>query len=177
MKSSILVFAAGLALCSGCAMVEKKVTSVAPAPAPAPAQPVVAANVTPSTEAIAAEKVRNPEALKAYPINRYVDPNDPNVMHEGHVIYRREIGPGWNLTPTAPTVVQLGPTLVAAADGAKQPNPLPAELEQRIAEQNQLMASLVEQNESLAKELARLSGEMAQLRQRQVSFAATEEKK
>jgi hypothetical protein len=93
------------------------------------------------------------------------------------VIYRREIGPGWNLTPTAATTVQLGPGLTATSDGAKQPNPLPAELEQKIAEQNQLMASLIEQNESLAKELAKLNGEIALIRQKQSGFATLEEKK
>jgi len=115
------------------------------------------------------------EALKAYPINRYVDPNNPNVMHEGHVVYRREAAGGWNLNPNAPTVVPLGPVL-AVADGAKQTNPLPAELEQRMAEKNQLMASLIEQNESLSKELVQLTKEVGELRQRG-AFAATEEKK
>lgn len=38
---------------------------------------------------------------------------------EVHVIYRREIGPGWNLTPTAPTTVQLGTGLTTMADGAR----------------------------------------------------------
>ena len=31
--------------------------------------------------------VRTPEQLKAYPVGRYEDPNDPNVMHEGHTVY------------------------------------------------------------------------------------------
>ncbi|PTY02035.1 hypothetical protein DB347_25090 [Opitutaceae bacterium EW11] len=122
------------------------------------------------------EDVRYSDALKAYPVNRYVDPNDPNVMHEGHVVYRRESSAAWNLNPNAPTVVPLGPAL-AVADPAKQPNPLPAELEQKMAEQNQLMASLIEQNESLAKQLAKLNGEIAEMRAKQSSFAATEEKK
>ena len=66
----------------------------------------------------------------------------------------------------------LGPVL-AVADPAKQPNPLPAELEQKIAEQNQLMASLIEQNEALAKELARINKELAEQRVKQP--AATKE--
>lgn len=175
MKNRIwLVFATAL-LAGGCATVEKK-TAVTSPPATPPPAPVAATPSVPG-EQKAAENVRHAEALKAYPVNRYVDPNDPNVMHEGHVIYRREVGSGWNLTPTAPTVVQLGPALAVTADGAKQPNPLPAELEQRIAEQNQLMASLIEQNESLAKELARLNREVATIRQKEAGFAATEEKK
>ncbi len=179
MKSEFLLMCGCVALFAGCATAEKKpMAAVAATPPPASAHATAepagpAAPVAP----IAAEKVRNAEALKAYPINRYVDPNDPNVMHEGHVIYRREISAGWNLTPTAPTTVQLGPGLVANAEGARQPNPLSAELEQKIAEQNHLMASLIEQNESLAKELARLNGEIAVMRQKQSAFAVTEEKK
>jgi hypothetical protein len=70
------------------------------------------------------------------------------------------------LNPNAPTVVPLGPVL-AVADPAKVPNPLPAELEQRIAEQNQLMASLIEQNEALAAQLAKLNQDLADLRAKQ----------
>jgi hypothetical protein len=173
MKNRVLVIFAAAMLAGGCATAEKKAVVTAPAPPP----PAVVATPSVAVEQKAAENVRHAEALKAYPVNRYVDPNDPNVMHEGHVIYRREVGSGWNLTPTAPTVVQLGPGLTVAADGAKQPNPLPAELEQRIAEQNQLMASLIEQNESLAKELTRLNREVATIRQKEGSFAAAEEKK
>lgn len=108
-------------------------------------------------------KVRVGETMKAYPIGRYIDPSDPNVMHESHVIYRKEADSSWNLLPNAPTVVPLGPVL-AVAEPAKEPNPLPAELEQKIAAQNQLMASLIEQNEALASELAKLNKELAELR-------------
>jgi hypothetical protein len=112
------------------------------------------------------ENVRVAEALKAYPTGRYVDPNDPNVMHEGHTIYRREAGSNWNLNPNAPTVVPLGPVL-AVADPAKEPTPLPAELEQKMAEQNQLMASLIEQNEALSAQLAKLTKEIEEIRNKQ----------
>ena len=88
---------------------------------------------------ITQDKIRVGETLKSYPIGRYVDQNDPNVMHEAHVVYRKEAGTSWNLNPNAPTVVPLGPVL-AVADPAKTPSPLPAELEQRMAEQNQLVA-------------------------------------
>jgi hypothetical protein len=112
------------------------------------------------------EKVRVGEALKAYPVGRYVDPADPNVLHEAHTIYRREAGAAWNLNPNAPTVVPLGPVL-AVADPARVPSPLPAELEQKIAEQNQLMSALIEQNEALAAQLAKLNKDIAELRQKQ----------
>jgi len=121
------------------------------------------------------DKVRVGETLKSYPVGRYVDPNDPNVMHEAHVVYRKEAGTSWNLNPNAPTVVPLGPVL-AVADPAKTPSPLPAELEQRMAEQNQLVASLIEQNEALTKELVKIGNEIADLRQKQAR-TTTEDKK
>ena len=162
MKNRAILLGLTAAAFAGCATTEKKTTVAAPAVAALkPAAPVTGTQMDQAN----VEKVRFSESLKAYPVNRYVDPNDPNVMHEGHVLYRRENTGAWNLNPNAPTVVPLGPAL-AVADGAKQPNPLPAELEQKMAEQNQLMASLIEQNESLAKELARLNKEVSDMRQR-----------
>lgn len=163
----IAITAAGV---GGCATSETK-TATAPVAA-ATAPPVAVAGT--QLDQANLEQVRHSDALKAYPVNRYVDPNDPNVMHEGHVIYRREHAGGWNLHPNAPTVVPLGPAL-AVADGARQPHPLPAELEQKMAEQNQLMATLIEQNEALSNELARLNREIGELRQRG-AFAVKEDK-
>lgn len=41
-----------------------------------------------------------PEQVKAYSIGRYVDPSDPNALHERHTIYRREQNAHWNLAST-----------------------------------------------------------------------------
>lgn len=148
-------------LCTGCTTFAKKPAPAVTAPPPAPAvAPVSGTDLDPAN----AEKVRVSESLKAYPVGRYVDPADPDLMHEAHVVYRREAGANWNLNPNAPTVVPLGPVL-AVADPAKTSGPLPAELEAKMAEQNQLVSSLIEQNEALAKELAKLGKELADLRQ------------
>ena len=151
-----------LVLGAGCATKPKPSIAAAPPPVPISGTDLDQANV---------EKVRSGETLKAYPIGRYVDPRDPNVMHESHVVYRKEAGANWNLAPNAPTVVPLGPAL-AVSDGATQPNPLPAELEQKVAEQNQLMTALIEQNEALAAELAKLGKELTDLRTRAASNEA-----
>jgi len=141
-------------------------TAAATAPLPPPSAPAVAPVSGTDLDQFNVEKVRVGETLKSYPVGRYVDPTDSNVMHEAHVVYRKEAGSSWNLNPNAPTVVPLGPVL-AVADPAKTPSPLPAELERKMAEQNQLVASLIEQNESLAKELTKLNQEVAGLRQKQ----------
>lgn len=157
---------------AGCETPPAKTSAVLPVLTPAPAVAPVSGT---DLDQANVEKVRVAETLKSYPVGRYVDPNDPNVMHEAHVIYRKEAGTSWNLNPNAPTVVPLGPVL-AVADPAKTPSPLPAELEQRMAEQNQLVASLIEQNEALTKELAKIGNEIADLRQKQAR-PTTEDKK
>ncbi len=104
------------------------------------------------------ENVRYDESLKAYPVGRYQDPNNPYVMHEAHTIYRAEQPPAWNLNPNQPTAVPLGPT-VAVADTAKQTTVMSGELEQKIAQQNQLLQATAEQNDQLAQELQTLKAE------------------
>ena len=157
-KTDLIVACAVLLLGAGCTSAKKKPSvAVAPPVAPVSGTELDQHNV---------EKVRTGETLKAYPIGRFVDPNDPNVMHESHVVYRKESGTSWNLAPNAPTVVSLGPVL-SVSDPSVQANPLPAELEQKVAEQNQLMASLIEQNEALVTELAKLNKDISELRRTQ----------
>ena len=162
-RINVLSIGALALLLSGCGSVFEKKTAMASAPPVAP--PVVPVTDT-QLDLFNVEKVRVGETLKSYPVGRYVDANDANVMHEAHVVYRKEAGAAWNTNPNAPTVVPLGPVL-AVADPAKTPGPLPQELEQKMAEQNQLMASLIEQNEALAKQLGRMSREIAEMRQKQ----------
>lgn len=164
MKTNAPILCAAALLCAGCETLDRK-TAAATTPLPQPAPAVAPVSGT-DLDQSNVEKVRVGESLKSYPIGRYVDSTDPNVMHEAHVVYRKEAGASWNLNPNAPTVVPLGPAL-AVADPAKTPGPLPAELESKIAEQNQLVASLIEQNEALTKELAKLNKDVAALRQSQ----------
>ncbi len=158
--NNLLICVAVVSLCAGC-QTEMKTAKAPPPRVDPPPAPVAGTDLDPHN----VEKIRVGETLRAYPVGRFIDPNDPNVMHESHVVYRKEAGAGWNLSPNAPTVVPLGPVL-AVADPATQPNPLPAELEQKVAEQNQLMASLIEQNEALAAELGKLGKELAELRRK-----------
>ena len=162
MKSSLLALGVFATLCAGCETLQRK-TAAASAPMPLPPASAITPVSGTDLDQTNIEKVRIGETLKSYPVGRYVDAADPNVMHEAHVVYRKEDGASWNLNPNAPTVVPLGPVL-AVADPAKTPSPLPAELERKMAEQNQLVASLIEQNEALAKELGKLGREISDLR-------------
>ena len=103
--------------------------------------------------------VRTPEQLKAYPVGRYEDPDDPDVMHEGHTVYRAETSPDWNTDPNAPTSLPLGPGEMATADPSQQHTVLTAELEQRLKQEDQLLQTTYEQNERLAQEIKALQAE------------------
>ena len=100
--------------------------------------------------------VRTPEQLKAYPVGRYEDPNDPDVMHEGHTVYRAETSPEWDSDPNEPTSLPLGPGEMATADPSQQHTALTAELEQRLKQEDQLLQTTYEQNERLAQEIGKL---------------------
>ena len=111
-----------------------------------------------------AASVRTPEQLKAYPVGRYEDPNDPDVMHEGHTVYRAETSPDWNTDPNEPTSLPLGPGEMAKADPAQQHTALTAELEQRLKQEDQLLQTTYEQNERLAQEIKALQDQAPHVR-------------
>jgi len=108
--------------------------------------------------------VRTPEQLKAYPVGRYEDPNDPDVMHEGHTVYRAETSPEWDTDPNEPTSLPLGPGEMANADPSRQHIALTAELEQRLKQEDQLLQTTYEQNQRLAEEIKTLQEEAPHLR-------------
>ena len=166
-KTNLFILCVALVLGAGCETMPPKPAATMPPPL-SPASPAVAPVSGTDLDQGNVEKIRVSETLKSYPVGRFVDPNDLSVMHEAHVVYRKEAGASWNLNPNAPTVVPLGPVL-AVADPAKMPGPLPAELEQKMAEQNQLVASLIEQNDALAKELGKLGKEIGELKQKQIA--------
>jgi hypothetical protein len=108
--------------------------------------------------------VRTPEQLKAYPVGRYEDPNDPDVMHEGHTVYRAETSPQWDTDPNEPTSLPLGPGEMATADPSRQHIALTAELEQRLKQEDQLLQTTYEQNERLAQEIKTLQDQIPHVR-------------
>ena len=103
--------------------------------------------------------IRKPEQVKAYPVGRYEDPNDPDVMHEGHTIYRAETSPEWDTDPNEPTSLPLGPGEMAVADPSQEHTALTAELEQRLKQEDQLLQNTYEQNKKLAEEIKALQAD------------------
>jgi hypothetical protein len=100
--------------------------------------------------------VRTGEIVKAYGVNRYVDPANPNIMHERHAIYRVEEGPGWVMqTPQGERGIILGPVV-----GLRNPEDAPAPRDSEI--KRELLAA----REALEKN----NDELVQVRQNQESM-------
>jgi hypothetical protein len=71
--------------------------------------------------------VRQSELVKAYGVNRYVDPADSRLMHERHALYRLEEQPAWvTRSPRGQDGVLLGP-VVGLRKPEYAPEPLPGE--------------------------------------------------
>lgn len=85
-----------------------------------------ATSCEPSIEAagenpISAAAVVAPGDVKAYAISRTVDARDPSLLHEAHVVYRRETTPRWRLHAPTDQRILIGPQLTS---GAQDPQPL-----------------------------------------------------
>ncbi len=69
----------------------------------------------PLRPSVDAGAVLGPAEVKAYTLGRYVDPADETLMHEAHVVYRREQDPGWRLAAHPSRQILIGPTITARA--------------------------------------------------------------
>ena len=70
--------------------------------------------------------VRLPEHVKAYAVNRYIDPANQRIMHERHVMYRIEEDPSWRLATDESKQILIGNTMT---DGKLNYNPILMEKE------------------------------------------------
>lgn len=118
-------------------------------------------------EPLDASAVVSSPGVKVYTLNRQVDPADRELLHEQHVVYRRETGPEWTLQAPSNRKILVGPTIT---DGRQELRPLlDKELtaflsdQRRVTESNQkaiaalfdAVASLNRQNQALIQELGK----------------------
>jgi hypothetical protein len=111
-----------------------------------------------------AESVRYAETVKAYPVGRYVDPNNDLIMHEAHMIYRVETTAKWNLHPNASADTSLGPP-VALIDAAKYNAPVNAEVITEVNKQKAATEALLERNGAFNQSLSQLAGAVQAVKQ------------
>lgn len=106
------------------------------------------------------ESVRYGENMKAYPVGRYVDPNDGLVMHEAHTIYRVETTAKWNLHPDvypyAPGNLPGGPVL-GIIDPAHGDSPVTPEVVAEVERQKVATQALLAQGQRMNMALNQLS--------------------
>jgi hypothetical protein len=110
------------------------------------------------------ESIRYGENLKAYPVGRYVDPNNQLVMHESHTVYRVETTAKWNLHPSAPVSVPSGP-VVQIIDPARKNSPVSPEIIAEINRQKDATKALITQGSRMNRELMQLSTNVSAARQ------------
>ncbi|MDR2462300.1 MAG: hypothetical protein LBD30_00770 [Verrucomicrobiales bacterium] len=93
--------------------------------------------------------VRSEEQVRQYTVNPYRDPNNPNLRHDAHNVQRLEEAAVWDLRPNPPLSSGAAPERTVPATVL---NPIKAELEQKLAEQQKYMALIIEQNEQLLQQ-------------------------
>lgn len=89
--------------------------------------------------------VRLPEHVKAYAVNRYIDPANQRIMHERHVMYRIEEDPSWRLTTDENKQILIGNTVT---DGKLNYNPVLMEKELALELHRQRVINEVLQSHS-----------------------------
>jgi hypothetical protein len=104
-----------------------------------------------------AESVRYGENLKAYTMGRYVEPDNPLVMHERHTVYRVETTAKWNLHPNPAGGVPMGP-VNHIVDTARREPPVNAEIISEVNRQKGMTQTLIAQQQRMEEALKQLSG-------------------
>lgn len=106
------------------------------------------------------ETVWFPDQIAPYTIGRYVDPRDPNVLHEAHTLYRREQTSRPNFTPPAALVLPPAGSPSASTTTIMLRDALTAELN----EQRATSRVLVNQVQSLDQLLRTLNARTQEFR-------------
>ncbi len=147
MKTALFLLTA--ALLSGCASHRAPSVGVRPRTVPGTTLP---------SEGI--ESVRYAENLKAYPLARYIDPNNRRLMHEAHTIYRVETTPRWNLHSEQLATIQRGPD-VRSSNRVSSAAPERDELIVELNRQKEATRAVIQGSQALSQKLNQL-GESVQ---------------
>ena len=116
-------------------------------------RPLPAANM-PEEKALS---IRYPEASRAYHIGRYVDPNNPFVMHETHTLYRVEETSRWNLHP-GPQCDPLPVQLKTLPHAALVSTPFNEEVIAELNRQKEITQKVTSEADRLGASLAESKG-------------------
>lgn len=124
-------------------------------------------------DALDASAVVTPAGVKVYTINRSVDPFDSEVMHEEHVVYRRETPPRWRLNAPTDQKIMVGPKIT---DGQQRVDPIAdKELTTFLNDQRRVAQSQQQAITALFKAVDSLSRQQEALLRRELQNGATGE--
>ncbi|HYY30751.1 MAG TPA: hypothetical protein VE860_22635 [Chthoniobacterales bacterium] len=105
--------------------------------------------------------LREPETVKVYGMNRYVDAGDPRIMHERHAIYRLEEQPAWVTgSPKNRNETILGP-IVGLRKPEYAPEPMPGETAREVFQAKRGIQEVNDGMKELRENQERLAGSMA----------------
>ena len=162
MKLSRLLGGTGLVLLSACASQPRVVVVHEPNPEQPPT------HIPLQSEA----NVSIPGTIKAYPVARYIDPSNPRIMHERHVIYRREEDEQWRLASNARKQILIG-NLMSDSRQERHAAPYAQELpnllrknEEEAQALNATMQSQMQQNGAIVESIHNLGKGMESLNDR-----------
>jgi hypothetical protein len=110
------------------------------------------------------ESVRYAENIKAYPLARYIDPNNSRVMHEAHPVYRVETTAKWNLHTNPRVSVAAGPS-ARVPDTASAPAPLRDELMAELNRQKEATRTVIQGGEAISQKLGELANTVQQTKE------------
>lgn len=110
------------------------------------------------------DELRYPSHYRAYSVGRRPDPSNPNILHDGYVLYIRDQPERWNLQPSERPIDLPG----APRPAAEVPLPLDEQLRLELRKQKQAALASEAQSERL-----RVVAESLPLLMRSTSAIAT----
>lgn len=147
MKQIILIaLTLGIGLSTGCQS-KPKIVHQPQLEVMMPSQ--IAGTTVPATSI---ERIRNPENLRAYYLNRYIDPNNSDIMYGKTILYRVEENSSWNLRPNAEVNFPIGQDTKRADYNSMKP--LVAEFNSEVQKQKEFSNQLKNANK-LNSDMAR----------------------
>jgi hypothetical protein len=93
-------------------------------------------------------RVRYPEIVKDYHVARYIDPNQPLLLHEAHTVYRVEGLASWNLHSASGDLV-VPRSLVAPTNAAFVQSPINDAVIAQFNQQHAITRTMIQQAEAL----------------------------
>lgn len=114
-------------------------------------------SVPPEGAATTLDAVLEAPSVVAYTVGRTIDPSDPGLMHEAHIVYRREADAAWRLQAGGQPQTALSPAGQGKAAPASEPVRLQeidgvlGELRRASEENRRAIALLFQAVENLAR--------------------------